>query len=126
MLQKLVYYAQAWSLAIYDRPLFDEEIEAWTHGPVVPSLFQNLKLFGFDAIPSPDECPGMDGETCDLLRQIIEIYSQHSAKHLEILTHREDPWKDARCGLSPEERSNVIISKESMTRYYRMFLDENG
>jgi hypothetical protein len=38
-LQKLMYYSQAWTLAWTDRPLFEEEIEAWAKGPVVPELY---------------------------------------------------------------------------------------
>ena len=37
-LQKLLYYCQAWHYTIFNEVLFDERIEAWTHGPVVPSL----------------------------------------------------------------------------------------
>lgn len=42
-LQKLVYYAQVWSLALFDKPLFDEDFEAWTYGPALPSLYQRFK-----------------------------------------------------------------------------------
>ena len=38
-LQKLVYYAQAWYLAFLDKPLFDEDFEAWVHGPVNRDLY---------------------------------------------------------------------------------------
>ena len=38
-LQKLCYYAQAWSLVWDDAPLFDEDFEAWASGPVCPELF---------------------------------------------------------------------------------------
>ena len=38
-LQKLIYYAQAWFLALHDEALFDDPIEAWVHGPVVPEVF---------------------------------------------------------------------------------------
>ena len=39
-LQKLVYYAQGIHLAIYGKPLFNEAIKAWEHGPVVPELYR--------------------------------------------------------------------------------------
>jgi uncharacterized phage-associated protein len=42
-LQKLVYYAQGFHLALTEKPLFDEAIEAWEHGPVVPGLYHKLK-----------------------------------------------------------------------------------
>ena len=44
-LQKLVYYAQGFHLALYDEPLFLEAIEAWTHGPVVPDLYRHYKKY---------------------------------------------------------------------------------
>src|SRR5258708_4115865 len=51
-LQKLVYYAQAWSLALRNKPLFDEDFVAWTHGPVVKSVWRRFKGYGLDAIPA--------------------------------------------------------------------------
>lgn len=44
-LQKLVYYAQAWHLALHDTPLFEDDFEAWVHGSVVPSSIRNIKNF---------------------------------------------------------------------------------
>lgn len=38
-LQKLVYYAQTWSLVWNESPLFNEPIEAWTNGPMVRSVY---------------------------------------------------------------------------------------
>ena len=49
-LQKLVYYAQAWHLALRDVPLFEEDFEAWVHGPVIPALYQEYKKFGWRPI----------------------------------------------------------------------------
>ena len=42
-LQKLCYYAQAWYVTIKNKPLFEDDIEAWVHGPVVPSLYSQYK-----------------------------------------------------------------------------------
>ncbi|MGK8328482.1 Panacea domain-containing protein, partial [Pseudomonas aeruginosa] len=52
-LQKLVYYAQGFHLAVYDEPLFTDSIEAWTHGPVVPNVYHHYKQFGSGSIPAP-------------------------------------------------------------------------
>lgn len=55
-LQKLLYYSQAWHLAIYDEPLFQDRIEAWVHGPVVPSVFREYRSFRWSPIwPTPDD-----------------------------------------------------------------------
>lgn len=52
-LQKLVYYAQGFSLALCGRPLFAERIEAWQHGPVCPALFAKYEKSGALASPRP-------------------------------------------------------------------------
>ena len=38
--QKLLYYAQSLHLALYDEPLFGEEIQAWRYGPVCPPAYR--------------------------------------------------------------------------------------
>src|SRR5260364_350033 len=52
-LQKLVYYAQGFHLALFSRPLFENAIEAWTHGPVIPGLYHAYKQYGAGALPRP-------------------------------------------------------------------------
>ncbi len=49
-LQKLLYYAQAWSLVLKGKSLFEEDFEAWAHGPVLPSIFEQYKNMGFQAL----------------------------------------------------------------------------
>lgn len=101
-LQKLVYYAQAWSLASRGVPLFDEDIQAWAHGPVAPSVFRAFRDRGMEPIPAPARVPQLDPEATELLREVLEVYGEHSAKKLEMLTHSEKPWRDARGDLPPE------------------------
>lgn len=45
-LHKLLYYAHGWYLAVVGKPLLNETVSAWKHGPVVPSLYYDLKRFG--------------------------------------------------------------------------------
>jgi uncharacterized phage-associated protein len=124
-LQKLLYYAQAWALVELGRPLFEEDFQAWAHGPVLESVFGDYKAHGWDAIPAPEKAASdFDEETEEHLGDILSIYGDFSAKHLERMTHKEAPWKDARGDLPPEARSNAIISKDSMYRFYSKLANE--
>lgn len=58
------------------------------------------------------------------LKNVVEVYGEHSAKALERMTHNERPWLDARGDLSPEARSNSIIPKEKMGDFYRKAYQE--
>jgi len=49
-LQKLIYYAQGIHLASEGTPLFPDRIEAWTYGPVVPTLYHHYKTYGSSGI----------------------------------------------------------------------------
>lgn len=93
-LQKLVYYAQGFSLAIFGHPLFEEDIEAWAHGPVVPELYRNYKIYGSESIPPPsrfdDSC--IDVDDASLLDEVYEVFGQYSAWKLRDMTHAEPPW----------------------------------
>ena len=42
-LQKLLFYCQAYHLAYFKEPLFDEDFEAWVHGPVCRIIYDSLK-----------------------------------------------------------------------------------
>jgi len=96
-LQKLCYYAQGVGVAARDEPLFPERIYAWDHGPVVTTLYHNLKGHGGQPIPSAEE---FDSEILDeadrqFLDDIYSYYGQFSAWRLRNMTHEEKPWQDA-------------------------------
>lgn len=93
-LQKLAYYAQGFYGAIYDTPLFDEPIEAWTHGPVVPSLYHAYKQYGSSPIDAPIDFQSSDlnDDEMGLLQEVYDIYGQFSAWRLRDMTHAESPW----------------------------------
>lgn len=118
-LQKLVYYAQAWALALLDRPLFEEDFQAWAHGPVVRSLFDRFNGSGWSALDGPESVPEMDEDIRGLLEEVFRVYGEHTAKTLENLTHQEAPWINARGVCAPEERCTNIIPKEAMRAFYQ-------
>lgn len=118
-LQKLVYYAQAWSLALLGHSLIEEDFQAWAHGPCLPSLWQRFGNCGWEALPEPDSVPDLPENVRELLGEVLEVYGNLSAKYLEELVCNEDPWTEARDGLPPEMRSENIISKQTMADYYK-------
>lgn len=127
-LQKLLYYCQAWHLTIFKRRLFDEDIEAWAHGPVVRSQynrFNHIKLY--DNIHSVCIESNLDihQESRDLINDVLAVYGEHSAGYLENLTHSESPWIEARKGYQEFERCSEVISDESMIEFYSAILQRN-
>lgn len=120
-LQKLLYYAQAWHLALYKNSLFEDEIEAWVHGPVVPEVFRRFRDCKWKPIPIRKN-PHVAFNSH--LEEVWRVYGNFSAYDLERLTHSEDPWKLARIGFAPDASSNNIISKTSMRNYYSARLNE--
>jgi uncharacterized phage-associated protein len=120
--QKLLYYAQAWSLVQRGVPLFSERIEAWVNGPVVRDLFPRLAALGRRAITSSDlEACGVDDLTpseSEFVGSVWEAYKGHSAWGLGQMTHEEAPWRDARAGFEPLDRCDAEITQEAMRAYF--------
>lgn len=113
-LQKLIYYAQAFHLAIYDAPFFDEDFEAWTHGPVCPEIYHKYKQHKSSPIPLTSDFDSriFTTEQLDLLAEINDVFGQFSAWKLRNMTHSEAPW------LSKESLAGVI-DKASMMEFYK-------
>lgn len=116
-LQKLVYYAQAWYLAIYGKPLFEEDFQAWVHGPVIPELYQKYKKFSWRPIDE-DVNPNLPTPIQEFLSDVADEYFACDAYELERMTHIEDSWNQARGNIPMDEASEAIISKEWMKEYY--------
>jgi uncharacterized phage-associated protein len=119
-LQKLVYYAQGFHLAIHGSPLFSERILAWEYGPVVPALYHALKEHGSNPVSSSDldafPRAKLDASAKSLLTEINSVYGQFSAVRLMHMTHSEPPWKETARG--------SVISHDLMKRYFRTRLSK--
>ncbi len=126
-MQKLVYYAQAWSLVVNNKKLFGDKIEAWVHGPAVRSLYVKYKEFGFNPIIKEiDQQTAEVFSTKDkkLIDQVWSLYGSLDAGYLEMLTHSERPWQEAREGLQSSESSSSEISTKIMKEFYSEKLQE--
>lgn len=65
-LQKLLYYAQGWHLALKGDALFDERIEAWPHGPVVPPVYGTFKHYRWNPITETVDDPTLSEDTVSI------------------------------------------------------------
>jgi len=126
-LQKLVYFAHGWYLALTDKPLIDSTIEAWRFGPVVNSLYHGLKEYGMNPITSKlslfpynsDRISSIDTEFLDF---IWELYKDFSAEQLVNFTHEAgSPWSDiivSNGGINSIRRG-VDIPDENIKTYFK-------
>jgi uncharacterized phage-associated protein len=121
-LQKLLYYAQAWHLALFDEIMFPESIEAWVHGPVVPCVFRQYKEYRWNPI-NPTQNGPSEEHYDQHLEEVWKVYGKFDAATLERLTHSEPPWKDAREGLPSDAPSHNVITCRAMRDYYSSVLN---
>ena len=118
-LQKLLYYAQGFHLALYDRPLFAETVVAWMHGPVVPEVYHEFKHNGAEGIPAPTDFEPTEvfsPETLEFLDEVYDVYGQFSAWKLREMTHREPPWAETPDGMR--------ISHDAMQSYFKTQINQ--
>lgn len=112
-LQKLLYYAQGCVLAITGDPLFNDEIQAWEHGPVVPDIYHQYKEFGRNDIEFDNDFDrsAISPQINDILEEVYNEFGQYSAWKLRNMTHDETPWQ--------ETLKNNPISNESIKKYFK-------
>lgn len=105
-LQKLIYFAHGWYLAITEKPLINERVEAWKYGPIIPSIYHEFKRFGNNPITS--HATSLDLENCclfephipkedsfvrSLIHKIWDVYGGLTATQLSNMTHLpKTPW----------------------------------
>lgn len=130
-LMKLVYFSYAWYLYLTNNDLFNEEIQAWKHGPVIPSIFHEFKQYGLygdirgqyatyidlsneDApIPQKPIVNINELETNDALNSAIcgvwFFYKKRSGDELEEISHSQtSAWSKYY-----EVGKNIVLNRES-------------
>src|SRR6185437_15571527 len=136
---KIVYFAHAWFLALYSRPLVDSAFEAWQFGPVHPQLYRQMKRYrdgpiterltridldtGRDIVVEPM----LATEESEHVERISRFYGVRSASWLVAATHEPGtPWD--RVWSAAQERSSpgMIIPDELTRSYYQSKLARSG
>jgi len=120
-LQKLLYYAQGLHLALFDKPLFPESIEAWAHGPVVADVYHQYKEYGSSPVQSEEvDFDQFDDEMKKFLNETYSAFGQYSAWKLREMTHIEPPWRDA----YKEDTPGTEITHKSLNDFFNAFIEE--
>lgn len=112
-LQKMLYYLQGFFIAVFDRKLFDEPIEAWQYGPVVRSAYFHFKDFASSSISlkGDEKIIDLTEIETELFKEVMEEYGQFSAIKLMNMTHEELPWKKT-FGENPQGEISYELLKE--------------
>lgn len=125
-LQKLCYYSQAWSLVWDDKPLYENEIQAWRNGPVIPDLFsehRGLFLIIADELQKGDSS-NLNSEQKETIDAVLRDYGSFTGGQLSQITHSELSWISARDGYDTYEYSNNKINLADIQDYYTTMLSE--
>lgn len=120
-LQKILYYAQGFYKAFFGKFLFEDDCQAWVHGPVYVNIYEKYKEFKSANISIDTDYEVEDiivDEKREILDVIIKYFGYYNGKALEKMSHYETPWINARKGLLPTENSNNIINKKDIKEYF--------
>lgn len=119
-LQKLLYYAQGFHIALYGKPFFEEKVVAWQYGPVVIEIYNEYKKYRSGVIDKERiskedyDLSELTEDQFDLLREVYDVYGQFSALKLMNMTHAESPWKDTKI--------NDEITIDKLEKYFKELL----
>lgn len=124
-IQKLVYYAYAWFITMYNQDpdeikeyLFsDEHPEAWLHGPVFRKLYKKYSDYGWHEVPKQNKIIFENDDVMSFMEDIWSKYGKLSADELEYLTHQEMPWKNARKKALETGKNQEINAKDIFVYY---------
>lgn len=133
-LNKILFFAHGWHLAVLDRPLVDSVFEAWQFGPVHPQIYRQLKGFGNKAIPKGRRLTSIDLETgidrpvkanldkeeYEFCSKLLKFYGKYSASKLVEISHEsgapwDQVWEKAGRSASP----GMTIPDEITKAYYQ-------
>ena len=116
-LYKLLWFCQGWHYNVTQKPMFEEDFEAWDSGPVPRVLWNifrgrlNLHKHDFDSmgIGNADKVSGVSKKVID---KVLNHYGYFSQEVLIYLSHKSDPWK------KNNPKSDQLIPREEIKDYF--------
>ena len=117
-LNKLLYFAQGWALVKLGGPLFDDEIQAWDYGPVIPAVYHTFKCCGSSPIKEPQDVfdeNRLNTKELELLIDVYRKYGKYTGWALKEMTHeRGCPWDQVY-----QRGMNRVIDPEIVRKYFK-------
>lgn len=125
-LQKLCYYAQGLALGTGNSELFEDDFQAWQHGPVNPALYNTYKNYRWRQIDKEvqSEFNIISEAEKQHIERVVAAFGKFDGAALSTMTHRERPWLEARGAIPETEGSNAQISKEIIKDYFETRLKQ--
>ena len=118
-LQKILYFIQAGFLLSLkgQKPCFNDCIEAWDFGPVIPEVYRKYKQFGSTDIQIrfrrlEEVQKGFEKEDRKRIEEVVDRFADFSAADLTILTQNQAPWNEA------FDRKEKVIRCEDILEYF--------
>jgi uncharacterized phage-associated protein len=115
-LQKLVFLAQGYALALIDRPIFYHNAHAWQWGPVIPKLYKELQRYGAGDVAEEIQATDSEGSTeAEVVRGVWDAHKGYTGSQLSSLTHKQGtPWS-----VTWEKERFAVIPEELIAGYYK-------
>lgn len=127
-LQKLLYYVQGFYYAFVDGFIFEDNCEAWVHGPVFRDIYFKYREYRFDPISVSDNADDLNLSVSEktIIDSVIKNLSCYSGKVLEAFTHTETPWLATRGDLLASVSTERKIEKKLIGDYFTEVKEKNN
>ena len=129
-IHKLVYFAHGLHMGTHEKPLIEEQLEAWQWGPIFPSLYYSL--FGRNIPGVMATAPSIEDEdVCSFIERLEKALRGVSTLTLSAFAHQEgSPWyqvvteKTGNKDVSVEYLRGhlppgVVIEREAIRSYFK-------
>lgn len=121
---KLVYLSHGWTLGLSGKPLINEPVQAWTYGPVIPSVYYEYRHYGRSPIKDPiiDRSEYFSETQRGIIDAVTDLYKDATAVELSNITHKPgSPWHR----IYSTGSVGVLIPDAMIEKYYRQLAEED-
>jgi uncharacterized phage-associated protein len=137
-IQKLVYIAHGWHLAITGDPLIYQTVMAWKYGPVIRDVYRAFRGYGGNVIDGRATAPPDWEHTTEprpysaelsersraVLNDVWKWYGRYTGVELSAITHDfGTPWDQVAGRLPDSQIKDLVIPEEAIERYYIQLAD---